>query len=264
AALPSRGGSSVLYTDTLLRLLDLDEAAAITAHEIAHLEYYDASRLRTLNRILTALILGASGAALLLRLIPELSLLVLEGVWCLAYAAVMVWIARDRQRNETASDLRAVQLCGDPDALVRALTKIHSFARVPRRWDTQMEQAASHPSLARRIRAIRQAAGAAQPPTAPPATAPAPESLRSVDGRIVITFADAPRWEESEGVLHVLPYAQLTELRLDAPASSGTRLVALERGGRRWQATLGPAEAARAHAILDRVDGRLAEPPARS
>src|SRR5262249_5960015 len=40
--------------------------------------------------------------------------------------------------------------------------------------------------------------------------------------------------------------------------------VALERGGRRWQATLGPAEAARAHAILDRVDGRLAEPPARS
>src|SRR5262249_2678799 len=53
AALPSRRGSSVLYTDTLLRLLDLDEAAAITAHEIAHLEYYDASRLRTLNRILT-------------------------------------------------------------------------------------------------------------------------------------------------------------------------------------------------------------------
>src|SRR5262249_38650762 len=258
-ALPSRRGSSVLYTDTLLRLLDADEAAAITAHEIAHLEYFDAARLRTLDRTMSALILGATAAALLPRLLPGLSLLMLETAWCAVYVAVLGWIVRDRQRNETAGDLRAVQLCGDPDALVRALTKVHTFARLPRRWDTRTEHTASHPSLARRIRAIRAAAPVEQPPTQL-----APETVRSVDGRAMISFADSLHWQESEGVLHVLAYAQLTELRLDAPAHGGTRLIALERGGRRWEAALDAAEAARAQAILDRVDGRLAEPAART
>src|SRR5262249_15649835 len=54
-----------------------------------------------------------------------------------------------------------------------------------------------------------------------------------------------------------------TELRVHASTSRGTRLVALERGGRRWEATLDAAAAARAQTILDRVDGRLAEPVAR-
>jgi len=258
-ALPSLRGSSVLYTDTLLRLLDADEATAITAHEIAHLEYYDAARLRTLNRTMTGLILGATGAALLPRLMPGLSLWAIAAAWCAVYVAVLGWIARDRQRNETASDLRAVQLGADADALVRALIKVHTFARLPRRWDTRTEQSASHPSLARRIRAIRAAAGTAQS-----AALPTSESVRGADGRTVIGFADALHWQESEGVLHVLAYAQLTELRLDTRTRGGTRLVAVERGGRRWEAALDAAESARAQAILDRVDGRLAEPAARS
>jgi len=263
-ALPSRRGSSVVYSDTLLRLLDADEAAAITAHEIAHLEYYDAARLRTLNLTMIGLIAGATAASLLPRLIPALPVMLIEGVWCVVYVGVLFWTVRDRQRNETASDLRAVQLCGDPEALVRALTKIHTVARVPRRWDTRMEHAATHPSLARRIRAIRQAASETQPavPHVAPAP-PAPETLRSADGRVSVTFADALQWQESEGALHVLPYGQITELRVDVRPAAGPRLVAIERRGRRWDAALDAAEAARAQTILDRIDGRLAEPPPR-
>jgi Zn-dependent protease with chaperone function len=259
-ALASLRGSSVAYTDTLLRLLDDDESAAITAHEIAHLEYYDARRLRRLWRITSALIAAAVCVSMLPRVIPGLSLLILAAFWAMALVMALAWIARDRQRNETASDLRALELCGNPDALIQALTKIHAFARVPRRWDTQMEATASHPSLARRLRAIREAAGAPHGPAIPE-----PETVRGSDGRTAITFeVDRLNWQESEGVTHVLSYAHLMELRVHARTVGGTRLVAVERGGRRWEVALEGPEAARAQAILDRVDTRLSEPVTQS
>jgi Zn-dependent protease with chaperone function len=259
-ALGSLRGSSVLYTDTLLRLLDADESTAITAHEIAHLEYYDTERLQRLWRITSGLIVAALCASMLPRLIPGVSLLLLTAGWFMGLVMTLAWIARDRQRNETASDLRGLELCGNPDALIQALTKIHVFARVPRRWDTQMEAMASHPSLARRIRAIRDAAGAAHAPANPE-----PETVRGADGRIAITFeVDRLNWQESEGVTHVLSYAHLMELRVHARTVGATRLVAVERGGRRWEVALDASEAARAQAILDRVDVHLSAPVAQS
>jgi Zn-dependent protease with chaperone function len=68
--------------------------------------------------------------------------------------------AAKSQQHETESDLRAAALCGDPEALVRGLVKLHLHARIPRRYDVDIERAASHPSLVRRIQAIR--AGALQ------------------------------------------------------------------------------------------------------
>src|SRR4029079_14682183 len=62
---------------------------------------------------------------------------------------------RWRQEHESASDRRAVELCGDPDALASGLTKLNALGRVPRRWSASVEQRASHPSLARRLAAIR-------------------------------------------------------------------------------------------------------------
>lgn len=261
-ALSSLRGSSVLYSDTLLRLLDADEATAITAHEIAHLEYYDPARLQKIRRVSLALIAGGAAASLLPRLVPDLSLLMLAAFWGVALVATLAWMARDKQKNETASDLRAVELCGNPEALIRALTKVYAFSRVPRRFDSETERAASHPSLARRIRAIRAAGGVTQ---SPPLQEPA--IVRGSNGQTVITFEpDRVHWQETEGATHVLSYAHLTELRVQARPSGGTRLIALERGGRRWETPLGDAEAARAQAILDRVDVRLAEPviPART
>lgn len=255
-ALASLRGSSVLYTDTLLRLLDEDEAVAITAHEIAHLEHYDRARLRKIQRVTRTLIAGAAFAALLPRLIPDLSLLMLGVLWSAMFVATLFWMARDKQRNETASDLRAVELSRNPEAIIGALTKVYAFSRVPRRFDTETERAASHPSLARRIRAIRAAAGVPQAHALEE-----PENVRGFDGQTVIRFeSDRLHWQESEGATHVLSYAHLTELRVLVRPSGGTRLVALERTGRRWEVALDATEAARAQAILDRVDVRLAEP----
>jgi Zn-dependent protease with chaperone function len=250
-ALGSLRGSSVLYTDKLLQLLDTDEAAAITAHEIGHLEHFDPARLRRLYWATVALICGATSAALM-----PASLLIVAAFWSVIFVAALVWMARDRQQNETKSDLRAVELSGDPEALIRALTKLYTFSRVPRRWTTEMENSASHPSLARRIRSIREVAGTPQAPALPN-----PETVRGMDGKTTVTFeADRLHWQATEGVVHVLSYAHLTELRVSALAAGSTRLVALERGGQRWEAALEATEAARAQAILDRVDVRLAEP----
>jgi len=255
-ALSSLRGSSVLYTDTLLRLLDEDETVAITAHEIAHLEHSDRARLQKIQLATRAVIAGAAFAAMLPRLIPDLSLLILAALWLVMLVATLGWMARDKQRNETASDLRAVELSRNPEALIGALTKVYAFSRVPRRFDTETERAASHPSLARRIRAIRAAAGVPQAHALEQ-----PETVRGSDGQTVIRFeSDRLHWQESEGATHVLSYAHLTELRVLVRPSGGTRLVALERTGRRWEAALDAAEVRRAQAILDRVDVRLAEP----
>src|SRR5262245_47721626 len=82
----------------------------------------------------------------------------LESAWVAAVALGLVMRGAARQKHEAESDVRAVELCGDAEALVRALVKIHALAHLPRRWALDFERHASHPSLARRIQAIRAAA----------------------------------------------------------------------------------------------------------
>ena len=166
----------------------------------------------------------------------------------------MAWRVRDRQQHEPESDLRAVGLTGDPDALARAITKIDAYAHLPRRVDAEHEQQASHPSLARRIKAIRSATPGERPPVAANAT------FLAADGSIEVTFADARlEWREGDAALHSLSYSHLTELRLHARPSGPTRLLVVERSGRRWDMPLADGDAARAQAVLDLVDGQLAE-----
>ena len=160
-ALPSLRGSSVLFTETLLAHLDADEAAAICAHEVAHLEHFNPPLLRRLNAVMLLTIAAGVGLSLLPRLTGWGSSLPSAAIWLLIIVAFVMWRARDRQRNETASDLRAIAFCGDADALVRALSKLYAFGRYPRRLDSEVERRATHPSLARRIRDIRAASGTA-------------------------------------------------------------------------------------------------------
>jgi Zn-dependent protease with chaperone function len=85
-------------------------------------------------------------------------------IWPIVVLIAVAAMVRDRQKHETASDLRAVALTGNAEALVRGLVKLHAMARVPRRWDADLERHMSHPSLKRRIQDIRAAAGT--PPAA--------------------------------------------------------------------------------------------------
>jgi hypothetical protein len=161
--------------------------------------------------------------------------------------------ARHRQKHETASDLRALALAGDPEALIRALTKLHAFARLPRRWDTEFERHATHPSLARRIQAIRAAAGT------PPASLGQAATFAGADGASSVTFHDDRLlWNEGASTSHTLGYGDVTMLRVDARRSGASRLVAADGANRRWEIVLRPSDVARAQATLDIVDTRLA------
>jgi hypothetical protein len=121
-----------------------------------------------------------------------------------------------------------------------------------------VERSAHHPSLARRIRDIRKAQGVA------PATLAGAHSFTSPDGRGVVTFDDLElRWTERGGETHRISYAHLTELRVDAKARRGSRLVALGAGAKRWEMSGRPLTSP-VFMVLDVADGRLADPPRRA
>jgi Zn-dependent protease with chaperone function len=252
-ALPSLRRSSVVFTDTLLSRISEDETIAICAHELAHLEYYDRARLRRLNVVTHLLIAVAAGLAPIGRLVFHSRDM---GTASMIFVAVMfvalVMRAKHRQKNETVSDLRAVVLTGDPEALVRGLTTLHAIARVPRRWDQRRERQATHPSLARRIRDIRAAAGLAATPLE------APQTFRAANGVAAVTFEDSRLgWHETEGTTHLLDYGALVELRLHATAAGAVRLITAERRGRRWEMPLRAEDVSALQSLLDRVDGKL-------
>ena len=62
--------------------------------------------------------------------------------------------------------MRAVELCGDVEAVIGGLTRAYLLSRLPRRWDSAREARLTHPSLARRIQTLRKKYGGA--PVMPP------------------------------------------------------------------------------------------------
>ena len=254
-ALPSLDRSSVIFSRTLLDRFPEAEIVAICAHELAHLEYFDRVRLRSMSGVNLALI--AAGAALtpLSRLAALPSNVIATLLWCCAVVAVMVWRARNRQKNETASDLRAVELCGNPEALISGLVRRYELGRMPRRLDAATEQRATHPSLARRIRDIRAASGTTG------TSLPAAATFTARDGRCSVTFdRDTLLWQETDGALHSLSYSHLQELRVVVRGTRPPSLVAVERTSRRWELPLALADVARAQQVLDVVDAYLPAP----
>ena len=258
-ALPSLRTSTVLFTDTVLERFDQQELLAICAHELAHFEHYNPAYLRRLNIVTWLLIALGAVVAPLSRMTGLDSGLLPQLLWLGAFLSTLAMRARGKQRQETACDLRAVELTGDADAAIRSLTKLYTIARIPRRMEQQTERSATHPSLARRVRDLRKAAGVA------PAVIGGPHSFTSADGRTVVTFDDVEvRWAERDAVTHSFEYTHLTELRVDARARSGPCLVALGAAARRWEMRLTGSDVGRLQSVLDVVDGRLADPPQRT
>jgi Zn-dependent protease with chaperone function len=255
-ALPALSRSNVIFTDVLLSRLTADETVAICAHELAHLEYYNPRRLRRLELETYALIAGGVALVPVSRIALDSSLLT-TAAWCCIVVCAMAWRVRDRQKHETDSDMRAVALTADAEALATGLTKLHAYAHVPRRLDAAAERQATHPSLARRIRDIRAAAATAPPPLQ------TDTGFRSADGKLEVKFSEERLdWHEGNAAVHALSYGHLTEVRLDVRPSGPARLLVVERAGRRWEMLLQENDVARAQAVLDVVDGRLSNPVA--
>jgi heat shock protein HtpX len=259
-ALPSRKHPTVLVSSTLLERLDAEETDGILAHELAHIEHHNQPGvLRAAARVTYALIVSGALVATVGRVGFPQATDAIFALWLITMVVTLVVRARDRQKHETESDLRALALTGNPEALVRGLTKLHAFARVPRRWDTEYERHASHPSLARRIQAILQAAGGA-----PASIDTASSTFLEAGGLRSVTFHD-DRLEFNEGSAgsQSIGYGLLTALRIEVRPSAAPRLIAVDSSNRRWDLTLRPEDVARAQSTLDVVDGRLAavKPP---
>ena len=269
-ALCSLHARGVAMSDALLARLDADEATAVFAHEIAHHEHYDAGLLRKRWRWTFVL-------ALLVAVVPPIQLASGQRyaflIDFLVLVAILMLFARGQashRAHETECDLRAVDLTGDTDAVIRALTKIHVLSRVPRRFSQEFERAATHPSLARRIQAIRAHGAVADPSTDGPTIVASTTtgSYVALDGARGYWFdgvpADTPpeldALRERAAGYRALAYGELGELRIDAERPR--ELCATDVSGRSWRLPIHDDDVARLQSALDRVDTKLGAAPA--
>jgi heat shock protein HtpX len=270
-ALPAGREPCVLFSDQVLGFLDPDELAAIFAHEVAHLEHWGRTRLGWSRLAMTAVVaLAVVGVPLLQLWLAHWTPTMIAWGWVLALLLALGVRAAHQQRYEAESDRRAAALCGDSEALARGLTKLTALARLPRRWAADVGRNASHPSLARRIQAIRAAAGTAPGRLAAPALI-----LTERPGMIVLLEADRVTWldgvpegtalepaavREGAASMRAVRYGELVELRVRPGLfNRNPSLVARARSGRSWSVPIGAADVVAAQAALDVVDTQLGQ-----
>jgi Zn-dependent protease with chaperone function len=273
-AMPSLRRPAVFFSDTLLELLAPEEIGAVFAHEVAHLEHYDRQRLRRDGAILLLLVVLACAVVPLLGRGGAWSSVFLAG-WPIAIVAVLLRRRVQGRQQETASDLRSVELGGDPEALAQGLTKLYTFARLPRRWAASIERRATHPSLARRIQAIRRAAGLPSPqvePLAVPVLGRPGEWIVFDRDRICRLAGVAASAAADDALdpsalvaaassVQSTAYGELTELRV-APSWNGrVLLLGRDGAGKRWSVPLDPTDVRRVQLALDAADTALQAPP---
>jgi Zn-dependent protease with chaperone function len=260
----------VLFFDTLLEQLTPDEVTAILAHEVAHLEQFTRRRMLVTYAVTAVLIIlltagSAIASVLAPGLEPWIGLISVVGVF------MGIWLrARRMQALETDADLRAIELCSNPEALIRGLTRIHEINHIPRRWALRVEERSTHPSLARRIRTIR-ARASSEPVTTDPMERIVVASSENgrcamidhqrvgflwVDGDI----SNAEGLVDRASRVEMMAFDQLSELRLTTKGAA-IALIAADRHARRWSMPIHDRDAARVQAALDLVDHLVVAPP---
>jgi Zn-dependent protease with chaperone function len=265
-ALPSARRPSVAMGNALLELLEPDETAAIFAHEVAHFDHLTRRYVRR-SQLINRLLIVTGVALPLLAAFAKVEWAQWIGwVWPVIVLGALGRRAARSQQHETESDLRAAALCGDPEALVRGLVKLHMHARIPRRYDVDIERAASHPSLVRRIQAIR-AGGAEAMEQLGAATVIRSErdgswvvleDTRSywLDGVPEGTDAQLTALRDASSSYRAVNYRDLVELRVAAIGDVRT-IIARTRAGDRWSVPIAADDVARVQRALDVVDLRL-------
>jgi len=267
-ALGAMRGDVVLFMDGLLDETTPAESAAVLAHEIGHLEDFAGRRWQVYG-VAPLLVTGGVAVTLAIQQLgwpPWIAI-----AW---FPAPVLWLllrlARSQQR-ENESDARAVELCGDGEALIRALSTIHSRARVPRRFHPAFAQRATHPSLARRIQAIRAAGGVPPAAIEPRAFAGdgVPRAVLFEAERIVFVAFGSERPDLGDlaslvlRAAHVdaIPYAELSSLHVDPRRDGGATLVATGRRGAVHRLRLASGDLGAVQALMDLVDQRLGPSP---
>jgi heat shock protein HtpX len=269
----------VLFLDSLLDQLPPEQITAILAHEVAHLEQFHRRRLLgiyiTMTLLIVLLMAGSGVAALIVPGFEAWS-------WIVSVVGVFtaMWLrARRMQMHETEADLRAIELCGDPEALINGLIRIYEINHIPRRWSSVTEERATHPSLARRIRTIRDriAATHAAPEPIERLVVASPEPGRWavldhhrvafvwLDGLSRRSQGEADKPGDSATILdrasrvEMVTFDQLCDLRLSATRGR-IALTAVARQAKRWSMPILETDAARVQQALDRIDHLVVAP----
>src|SRR5438477_7195869 len=276
-AFPSTRVPSVLFTDPALELLSAREQTAVFAHELAHLEHEGGRRYLIASAIAYGLVAVATlGAALAFDWLPP-GLFI--SFWSIALIVAFAWRLARQKAHETESDLCALALCNDAEALISGLTKLTMAGRLPRRWSSERGHGASHPSLARRLHAIRRAAGIAPAPSPleEPLVVPTTRAGAFVTLDLERVWVNDVRYPAQKapkflrrktGSAWSAAYADLVELRIRASWRGGAALVARDRTGRSRGVTIAADDVATLQRRLDAVAPRrahdvlLPEPPA--
>ncbi len=268
-ALPSLHRPGVLFTAGLLESLTADETRAIFAHEVAHLEQFN--RRRLLLRELGLVVLSLSLLGALVAFGADSAVFgTLVWVWPLVVLAFVAAMMSSSQSREHESDLRALELTDTPEPLIAALTKLHDLLRLPRRWREESEGRMSHPSLARRLRAIRDAAAErgldvervddVSDLVVRDTKDPGQVALLAADRLYWFHGVDAEAGLDAAAVLAAaqeyrsIRYADLTDLRLVVAAPDSYRLLAVDSRGAKLELALGVEDVPRVKAMLETVD----------
>ncbi|MHC4235810.1 MAG: M48 family metallopeptidase, partial [Planctomycetota bacterium] len=268
-ALPSRNQPAVLFTGDLLEALTPAETQAIFAHEVAHLEYFSPGRMLQ-REVAVALLAAAPLLVVLLYGADSAALASMTWIWPLVVVLFLAALLAHNQVREHDSDLRALQLVGKPEPLISGLTKIHDLMKMPRRWRAGSEARMSHPSLAKRLRAIRDAAavdGLALEESEPLGDV----VVRAVGdpSEVVILTSDRLHWlrgvEPAEdlvppallqnaGDYRSIRYADLRDLRLVARGTKQRQLLVVDGRGEALKLSIAPEDVERVKRAVQHVD----------
>ena len=153
-------GSNVGVTTRLRRELPPEEVRAILAHEIGHLRHRHVWRGFAISLTVLSVWLGVKlGADDWMRshLASGPYALWSSPVWgFLALPIVSAFVqGRGSRRREFEADRFAAEAVGDPEIVIRALERTHHLSQLPGALRKSDEALSTHPSLVRRIAALR-------------------------------------------------------------------------------------------------------------
>jgi Zn-dependent protease with chaperone function len=152
-------GNQVMLTDYVLERLSKREVDAVVAHELAHLRHRHLRSLRWTHLLLLVGMIGftfgvswLAGRVDLTRWAPV--------VFFVAPVLVITAVISFRQRRfEGAADAGAVELTGDPEALISGLVKLARLNLHPLQWGRWEGRLLSHPTTVKRVQAIAHQGG---------------------------------------------------------------------------------------------------------
>ncbi len=140
----------IAVTDNYGKFLSSAELDSVIAHELGHLKARHGRKKLLL--IATVFVVGA----LIAYLLPATSIPFRPLFDILIVFVPILMLCSLSRRFEYAADRFSVDFTRNPDAAVQSLTNLHRITETPTHFDRLIEPFMTHPSLTRRIRAIRE------------------------------------------------------------------------------------------------------------